>query len=75
MFDLDYQLRFVDRGGGSISNMEYRLFRNTGNAFQFVSKKDETVKEGEEKEPEEKEADEAKYPNNSLISSLVTHKA
>ena len=69
---MDYQLRFVDRGGGSISNMEYRLFRNTGNAFQFVSKKDENVKEGEEKETEE---DEAKYPNNSLISSLVTHKA
>ena len=56
---MDYQLRLVDRGGGCISNLEYKLWRNTGNAFKFVASE-------EEGEPNE--------PNNSLISSLVTHK-
>ena len=35
IFDLDYKLRLVDRGGGSISNVEYKQWRNSGNAFEF----------------------------------------
>ena len=35
IFDLDFKLRLVDRGGGSISNLEYNQWRNGGNAFEF----------------------------------------
>ena len=61
MFDMDHQMRVVTRGGGGISQLEYKTWRSTGNAFNFG----------------ESEADmEDNYcmPNNSLVSSLVTHK-
>ena len=32
---MDYQLRFVDRGGAHISNKEYCAWRSNGNAFEF----------------------------------------
>ena len=33
---MDYQMRLVDRGGGGISNLEYKDFRTSGNAFNFA---------------------------------------
>ena len=84
VFDLDYRLRLVDRGGGSISNVEYKTWRGSGNAFEFDSTEENQEKpadesneekaEGEEAEGEEVEEKNAKKPNNSLVSSLVTHK-
>ena len=53
---MDYQMRLVDRGGGCISNLEYKRFRNEGNAFDFKTEEENYL------------------PNNSLVSSLVTHK-
>lgn len=54
-------MRLVDRGGGGISNLEYTHFRKTGNAFDFNAATEEST--------------EAPHtPNNSLVSSLVTHK-
>ncbi len=32
---MDYQLRFVDRGGANVSNKEYCEWRNTGEAFYW----------------------------------------
>ena len=61
MFDLDHQMRVVPRGGAGISQLEYRTWRHTGNAFNFC----ETEAEMEENYC---------MPNNSLVSSLVTHK-
>jgi dynein assembly factor 3 len=58
VFDLDYQLRLVDRGGGSVSLNEYSNFRNNGNPFNFYN---------------EDEKEDTHTPNNSLMSSLVTH--
>ena len=56
---MDYQMRLVARGGGGVSNCEYQDFRSSGNAYNFYS---------------EAEEGELHLPNNSLISSLVTHK-
>ena len=59
---MDYQLRLVHRGGGCISNLEYKTWRVSGNAFDFrYGKNDDEEEVGSE-------------PNNSLVSSLVTHK-
>jgi hypothetical protein len=33
VFDLDHQLRLVDRGGGLVSLKEYREWRSLGNAY------------------------------------------
>ena len=84
VFDLDYRLRLVDRGGGSISNLEYKTWRGSGNAFEFdstegnketsVEESNEGKTEGEEAEGEKAEEKNMKKPNNSLVSSLVTHK-
>ena len=61
---MDYNMRLVDRGGGCISSLEYKDFRSTGNAFNF-----------NEEETQEDDAEKAEgLPNNSLISSLVTHR-
>ena len=61
IFDMDYQMRMVDRGGAGISNLEYKTWRSTGNAYNFGDSEDDM---------------EENYcmPNNSLVSSLVTHK-
>lgn len=61
IFDMDYQMRMVPRGGAGISNLEYSTWRSTGNAYNFGDTEDDM---------------EENYcmPNNSLVSSLVTHK-
>ena len=58
---MDYQMRMVPRGGAGISNLEYSTWRSTGNAYNFGDTEDDM---------------EENYcmPNNSLVSSLVTHK-
>merc|ERR1711953_1360202 len=58
---MDYQMRMVPRGGAGISNLEYSTWRSTGNAYNFGDS---------EEEMEETYC----QPNNSLGSSLVTHK-
>ena len=40
---MDYQLRFVDRGGANISHKEYCEWRSSGMAFEFEREEDEKV--------------------------------
>ena len=55
---MDYNMRLTDRGGALITLLEYKHFRMTGNGFDFKSEEEQDII----------------WPNNSLISSLVTHK-
>ncbi len=40
VFDLDYQLRLVDRGGAKISLKEYREWRSTGIGYNWSDGED-----------------------------------
>ena len=59
VFDMDYQFRLVERGGGKISLLEYKEWRTKGMAYVF---KDDTT--------EEEMA--ATQPNMTLVSSVKT---
>ncbi len=48
IFEMDYQLRLVSRGGANISYKEYGSWRKSGNAFKFRS--EEEIKKAQKKE-------------------------
>ena len=62
VFDLDYQFKLVDRGGGNVSILEYHTWREGGNAFDFAAGDESSLLAAEK----------ASVPNMSLASSLNT---
>ena len=56
VFDMDYQFKLVDRGGGNTSVLEYQTWRKEGLAFDF-------------EEPDSLASEKASVVNMSLASS------
>lgn len=75
IFEMDYQLRLIDRGGAKISHKEYCGWRKTGLAYprteeQVAAKPMSYSQKEEAMEDEEEEVSQA-CPNLTLLSCLA----